>query len=130
MELCSEAPYYDNDYLSEITFWVNKKEICTYLSEGDYGDRRGNVTPTWWSRKNTQYGKLVNILIDKTGVFINDKKVNDKINVDNLNLDKDNKITFTLGNKPTATYVGGFNLFGKCFGDHMQGIIMNVYYKS
>lgn len=129
LELCSEAPYYDNDYLSEITFWVNKKEICTYLSEGDYGDRRGNVTPTWWSRKNTQYGKLVNILIDKTGVFINDKKVNDKINVDNLNLDKDNKVTFALGNKPTATYVGGFNLFGKCFGDHMQGIIMNVYYK-
>lgn len=130
LELCSEAPYYNNDFLSEITFWINQKEVCTYISLGDYGDRRGNLTPTWWSRRNTQYGKLVNVLIDKTGVYLNDKLVNDKIFVDDLGLDKDNKIVFAFGNKSTATYVGGFNLFGKNFGDYAQEIIFNVYYKE
>ena len=33
-----------------------------------------------------------------------------------------------LGNKPDAKYIGGFNLFGKEFGDYAQDIILNVEY--
>ncbi len=128
IEICSEAPYYDNNYKSEITFWINGKEIGTYISQGDYGDRRGKLNPKWWSDHNTQYGKIVTISIDDC-VYIDGVLINNKIKIDDLNLEKENKISIKFGNKKTATYPGGFNIFGKNFGDYSQDIILKLYYK-
>ena len=52
-----------------------------------------------------------------------------KITLKSLSLEKDNKIVFAFGNKSTSNHIGGFNLFGKGFGDYAQGIIANIYYK-
>ena len=129
LELCSEASYYDNDYKSDITFWVNGKEIATYLSLGDYGDRRGLLTPNWWTSRNTQYGKMVNLTINSKGVYLNNKIVTEKIKVQNLELEKGNKIALSLGNKQGCEHPGGFNLFGKGFGDYPQDIILKIIYE-
>ncbi|RYG19288.1 ArsR family transcriptional regulator, partial [bacterium] len=36
MEVGSEAPGYENDYPSDLTVWVNGKEVGTWCSPGDY----------------------------------------------------------------------------------------------
>ena len=44
--------------------------------------------------------------------------------------DFDNTDTFVLriGNKPDARYKGGFNIFGKGFGDYQQDIRVEMAY--
>ena len=129
LELCSEASYYDNDYKSDITFWINGKEVATYLSLGDYGDRRGMLTPSWWSSRNTQYGKLVSLKVNDSGVFLNEKLVTGKITLKDLQLDSGNKISLAFGNKEGCEHDGGFNLFGRKFGDYPQDIVLKIYYE-
>lgn len=127
LEICSEAPYFDNDYMSDITFWINNKEVYTYLSEGDYGDHRGKLNPDWWPKTNTQYGKLITITITPEEVLFNGKHVDSKVRLKDLNLQKGNKVILTLGNKDICLHPGGFNIFGQGFGDHQQDI--NLIFK-
>lgn len=129
LELCSEAPYYNNDYLSDITFWINDKEIMTYTSSGDYGDHIGRFNPKWWPSRNTQYGRLLTIQVNQEGVYSNGKLVNHKININDLDLNKSNKISLKIGNKPIALNIGGFNIFGKSFGDYDQDIELTLSYE-
>lgn len=129
LEICSEAPYFNNNYYSDITFWINGVELCTYLSTGDYGDRRGRLNPEWWPNVNTQYGKLVSLVVTDNGVMLNGIDVNQKINVDSLELDKHDSIKVTFGNKGTSTHIGGMNIFGSCFGDYEQDIVLKIDYE-
>ncbi len=130
LEICSEFPFYDNQHKSDITFWINGKAITTYTCEGDYGDRRGTLNPEWWPNHSTQYGKLVNILVNKEGVFINGTKQTSKIKINDLNLTNGNKISIKFGNENTAEYPGGFNVFGKEFGDYPQDIVLQIQYQE
>ncbi|MBO4963068.1 MAG: helix-turn-helix domain-containing protein [Clostridia bacterium] len=130
LELCSETNGYNADYPSDITFSINGVELCTYLSLGDYGDHYGKYTPPWWYIESTKYGVLTNISIRSNGVYLNEKLVNKKINLDNLNLTNDTKILFTLQVKENAEHVGGFNIFGEKFGDYNQAIVFNALYKK
>jgi len=125
LEICSECPNYNNHWKSDITFWINNIELCTYRSPGDYGDRRGILNPSWWPEKMTQYGMLKKIRVDKEGTWLDEILVSD-VTVDDLNtLDKD-FISLKIGIKDTSKYVGGINLFGKQFGDHNQDIIVQI----
>ena len=47
LEICSETLYSRNDWPSDITFWINDKEITTWTSPGDFGGRRGKYTPDY-----------------------------------------------------------------------------------
>ncbi len=40
------------------------------------------------------------------------------------------RIELKFGNKPTATNLGGFNVFGKRFGDYPQDISLALSYDS
>lgn len=126
LELCSEAPYYNDKWPSDITFSINKKELITYTSPGDFGGRRGKYTPSYWPLTSTQFGKLIRITINQKGVFLNDALVNNTINIDSLNLTSNNSIEFTLAVKKDAKHCGGINLFGTNFGDYPQHIIMSI----
>lgn len=130
LEICSEFPFFDNRHKSDITFWINGREIAMHTCEGDYGDRRGNLNPEWWSSLSTQYGKLVNILVDERGVSVNGVQRSAKITVGDLNLTDGNKISIRFGNKDTAEYPGGFNVFGKEFGDYPQDILLQINYRE
>ena len=37
-------------------------------------------------------------------------------------------VELCIGNKPDARHVGGFNLFGKTFGNYEQDIVMSIGY--
>lgn len=123
LEICSESPYYRNDWKSEISFAVNETEILTYTSPGDFGDRRGKLNPTWWPNKYTQYGLLLRIKIDRDGVWLNGEQCN-ALTLDDLNLGQGNRLLFSIYTKRNAKYAGGFNLFGKGFGNYEQDIVL------
>ena len=130
LEICSEAPGFNNDYPSDITFSINGIEICTFVSTGDYGDRYGRFTPSWWYPESTKYGILTNISIRSNGVFLNEKLVNKSICLNNLKLQEKNKTTFGIEVKKNAQHPGGFNIFGSKFGDYDQHIIFTATYKQ
>ena len=126
LELCSEAPFYNLNYPSDITTWINGVETSTYTCPSDYGDRTGKLTPKWWSTKLTQYGELIKFSTDKKGSYINKELIPDSPTIDQLKLKESPYISFKIGIKDDATNKGGFNIFGEKFGDYPQNIIMKI----
>lgn len=127
MELCSEAPNYRSEWESDITFWVNGEELATYLSPGDFGDRRGRLTPAWWSDYSTQYGIMKALKITRECVFLDETPVSTKT-IEKLKLDQGEYFTLRIGIKENARHQGGVNLFGEKFGDYGQGLVFTVEY--
>lgn len=127
MEICSEAPGYQQEWKSDITVWINGVDCGTWTSPGDFGDRRGRLTRDIWPSDGTQYGKLVNWEVKKDGCYINGELVRD-VTMDALNLMEKPYVTVRIGNKPEAEYIGGFNIFGKHFGDYEQDIVFSLEY--
>jgi predicted transcriptional regulator len=124
-ESCSEAPFYRNDWKSDITLLLNDVEIGTWTCPGDFGGRNGKVNPKWWPKELTQYGILTNWEVNKTGSYIDEIKISNIV-VDNLKLKETNYISIKIGVKKDAKYVGGINLFGKHFGDYAQDIVVSI----
>ncbi|MDQ6423150.1 winged helix-turn-helix transcriptional regulator [Paenibacillus sp. LHD-117] len=129
LEICSEAPNFNNDWPSDITIWMNNVEIGTWTSPGDFGDRRGKNNPEWWHDSSTQYGLLKTFRVDKHKSTVDNSKISD-ITLQDLNMDSHSNIRFKLGVKPDAVHKGGLNLFGRGFGNYDQDIIMKLHYES
>lgn len=128
MELCSEAPGYMENWPSDITLSVNGHEITTYHSVGDFGSRRGKLTPTVWPNGQTQYGLLKVFSVHNDGVYLDQQLVNPAITIDDLHLKENPYISLRIEIKADAKHVGGINLFGEKYGDFPQGIIMDLIY--
>ena len=128
-EICSEALNYHEDWKSDITFRVNGLEVGTWQSGGDYGARRGRLNPPSWENGSTQYGVMVGIEIDENGTRINGRRYSD-IRIDEVFAQPRKYIEFEICNKENAMYIGGFNLFGKKFGDYKQDIVMGLEYRN
>lgn len=127
MEICSETAKYREDHKSDITLWINGVECATWTSPGDFGNRRGRLNPAWWLNGDTQYGLQVNWKINHEGSFVNGERVSN-VTLDRLNLPAHSYIAARIGNKRDARHIGGFNLFGKTFGDYEQDIILTMEY--
>lgn len=125
-EICSEAPYYNNDWPSDITLSINQQEIVTFTSQGDFGGRRGKYTPAFWPITSTQFGLLRTLTVAANGAYLDNKPVNDAVTFDSLRLLDGNAICFTIAIKEDARHRGGINLFGKHFGDYPQHILMRL----
>lgn len=123
-EICSETHCYNNNWPSDITVYINKIEICTFTSPGDFGGRRGKYTPEYWPVTSTQFGMLKYITINKTGIYLDNQLINKKDIFDDLHLFDGTAIQLTIGIKDDAVHKGGINLFGKNFGDYPQDIKM------
>ncbi|MEK3888249.1 ArsR/SmtB family transcription factor [Bacillus sp. FSL K6-3431] len=129
VELCSEAPYHNEDWPSDITCWINDSEIGYWTSSGDFGGERGFLTPSWWETHNTQFGVLKYWKINKKGSFIDGVKIS-SITIDDLRLQEKPYISLMLGVKKESKNQGGINLFGSKFGNYEQGIIMKINYSQ
>lgn len=127
MEICSEAPGYREGWKSDITMWVNDVECATWTSSADFGSRRGRYTPAFWPAGLSQYGMLVTWEIKTDGTYVNHNRMSD-IKISDLKLEQNPYIQMTIGNKEDAEYVGGFNIFGKTFGNYEQDILMELEY--
>lgn len=127
-EMCSEAPNYREDWKSDICLWLNGVECGTWRCPGDFGDRRGRLTPNWWKTGNTQYGLLTKWTINNNGCYINNIMISDT-NLRDIKMDNKTYLSVRFGNKEDAEYIGGLNIFGRAFGDYEQDIVMIIEYK-
>ncbi len=127
MEICSEAPLHNNNWPSDITMWINNREVGTWTSPGDFGGERGRMTPAWWDSKDTQFGLLKRWLLNKNGAYIDGHPLA-ALTLPDLNVATAPVIVVRLGVKPDALHVGGLNLFGRTFGNYPQDLTLRLEY--
>lgn len=127
MEISSEAPGIDNNWPSDISFYINDTLLGVWTSPGDYGEVRGMLTPDWWPSNWNQYGMLKLLVINHRGTYIDGLKISD-VTTNTLKLDFTSNIRFRLAVEEDAAHVGGLTLFGKSFGNYSQDIQVNINY--
>lgn len=127
MEICSECPDFDNDYPSDITVWVNGVEIGTWASPGDFGGKRGRLNPSWWNDHGTQYGALKVFSISADGAYVDGLPAS-KVTIRDAMVVPHQPVTVRIGVKPDARHPGGFNLFGRSFGNYQQDLLLRLHY--
>jgi len=130
LEICSETLGYQNDWKSDITFSLNGIELLTWTSPGDFGGRRGLLNPDWWDDIGTQYGYLKKVSLTEDGVYLDGTLVNQNITLMRFDLNKCEKLLLKIENKKDAKYKGGFNIFGKSFGDFPQDIVLMIMFEK
>jgi len=126
-EICSEAPLHNNAWPSDITLWLNGREVGTWTSPSDFGGQRGRLTPSWWDTKDTQYGLLKRWLITNDGAFIDGMPLS-SLTLRDLDLANERLVTVRLGVKTDTLHVGGINLFGHTFGNYAQDVVLRLEY--
>lgn len=126
-EISSEAPGIDNNWPSDISFYINDTLVGTWTSPGDYGDVRGMFTPEWWPQNWNQYGLLKLLVINHKGTFIDGLKISD-VTTSELNLDYTSTIRFRISVEEGSAHVGGLTIFGKSFGNYDQDIVVSINY--
>ncbi len=128
MEISSEAPGVNEDWPSDITFHLNGVELGTWTSPGDYGERRGNLTPAWWPNDINQYGLLKRVKINKSGTFMDGTPLS-SVTLDQIS-PSSKEWKFRIGVRSDAQHVGGMTLFGSGFGNYNQDILFRLYYRD
>ncbi|MDE1993148.1 MAG: transcriptional regulator, partial [Rhizobiaceae bacterium] len=126
-ELSSETPATNSNWPSDISIWVNGTKAGHWTSPGDFGDRRGLYSPSWWKLSGSKYGKLKTWSIDDQGTWIDGTMVSSQT-ITSLGLHDHHSIRFRIGIDDTAGNPGGLNIFGKGFGDFDQDIVMSLYF--
>jgi predicted transcriptional regulator len=125
MELSSEVPGTATDWPSDITFSVNQIDVGNWTSPGDYGDKRGVYTPSWWKLKGSQYGKLKTVRVTGDGTYIDGVKMS-PVSLKDLDLGVHRSIRLRIAVKEDARHPGGLNIFGRGFGNYDQDIVMRL----
>lgn len=126
-ELSSEAPGIDNNWPSDISFYINDTKIGMWTSPGDFGDVRGMFTPQWWPQNWNQYGLLKLLVINDYGTYIDGLKISD-VSTLSLHLDYNSDIRLRLAVENDSEHVGGITLYGKSFGNYDQDIRVAINY--
>ncbi|WP_138754709.1 ArsR/SmtB family transcription factor [Paenibacillus sinopodophylli] len=126
LEICSEAPHYNENWPSDLSFYLNDICLGVWTCPGDFGAVRGVYTPDWWDL-GTQHGLLKQISIDADGAYIDGIRMSDKT-VQELAIGSNEDIRFRICAPETAVHSGGLSLFGKKFGNYDQDIQVYVAY--
>ena len=126
-ELSSEAPGIDNNWPSDISFYINDTKIGMWTSPGDFGDVHGIFTPQWWPQNWNQYGLLKLLVINDYGTYIDGLKISD-VSTLSLHLDYNSDIRLRLAVENDSEHVGGITLYGKSFGNYDQDIRVAINY--
>ena len=126
-ELSSEAPGIDNNWPSDISFYINDTKIGMWTSPGDFGDVHGMFTPQWWPQNWNQYGLLKLFVINDYGTYIDGLKISD-VSTLSLHLDYSSDIRLRLAVENDSEHVGGITLYGKSFGNYDQDIRVAINY--
>ncbi len=129
LEMSSEFPVSNNNWPSDISFFINDIDIGTWTCPGNYSDVRGKYTPSWWSSDFSQYGLLKNLRVNRFDTAIDGHKISD-IRLEDLHLTDSPFIKLRIGISPDAANSGGLTIFGSEFGNHNQNILLSVYYSE
>lgn len=128
MEISSEAPATNEHWPSDISFYLNGVLLGSWTSPGDFGDKRGKFTPSWWSDSVNQYGLFKRLRINREGTFMDGHQISD-VTLDKLSIDQ-KQWTFRISVPEDAEHVGGVTLFGTGFGNYNQDLLFRLYYSK
>lgn len=128
-EISSEYPGFNEDYPSDIHFSLNNQPLGVWISPGDYGDRKGYISPAWWPESLNQYGLLKTLIINREGTFMDGGQKLSEITIDSLSLNYNSLITFRIEVPRDTANCGGCTLFGEQFGDYNQAIRVRAFYE-
>ncbi|MBB3111828.1 putative transcriptional regulator [Paenibacillus phyllosphaerae] len=128
LELCSEAPYYNEDWPSDISFLLNDIEVGMWTCPGDFGSKRALLTPSWW-QIGTQNGLLKTLSVQESGTYLDGTRLSD-VTVQDLGIVRGEDFRLKLVSDEKARHCGGISLFGKQFGNYNQDIVVHVHYKD
>jgi len=126
-ELSSETPGTNQNWLSDISLWINNVEVGCWTSPGDYGDRRGKYTPPWWKLEGSQYGLLKNWSVTPEGSFVDGVKISG-VTLADLDLPSHHSVKVRIGVKEEAEHLGGINIFGRGFGNYGQDLVLRLLF--
>ena len=130
-EISSECPENNEDYPSDIYFEINQIPLGKWISPGDYGARKGMLSPFWWSELLNQYGLLKTLIINQDGTFIDGTHNRiSQTTIRDLNIDYNSNINFKFSVPKDTANCGGMTLFGEDFGDYSQNIVVKAYYEN
>lgn len=127
LEICSEAPEYNEHWPSDISFFLNGVALGTWTCPGDFGGRRGVYTPAWWNL-GTQFGLLKTISVRREGTFLDGVRISDVTPAD-LGIVVGRDIVLRIENGESAVHAGGISLFGRKFGNYDQDIEVTIVYE-
>lgn len=127
-EISSECPGYNEDYPSDIYFSINGIPLGFWVSPGDFGERKGYITPQWWPDTLNQYGLLKTLIINSEGTFIDGGNQISSVTIGDLNIDYSSLIVLRFEVPKDTPNCGGCTLFGEDFGDHNQAIRVKTFY--
>lgn len=127
MEIGSEAPGSNDNYPSDLYFYLNGIEIGYWTSPGDFGDTRGTFNPDWWPPHLNQYGMLKLIRINNEGSFIDGCRISD-VTLDDIQLDYKSELTFRIAVTDKHVNKRGLTIYGKHFGNYSQDLLTRVLY--
>jgi len=125
-ELSSETPGTNPQWRSDITLWVNGVEIGTWISPGDFGDKRGTYTPEWWKLEGSQYGLNKVWSVSAEGSYVDGMQVS-PVTISDLKLSEHHSVKVKIGIRDDAQHVGGLNIFGRGFGNYDQDIVLRMF---
>lgn len=128
-EISSEASGTENDWPSRIVFSLNGIELGSWVSPGDYGDRRGRQNPDWWFDFLNQYGLLKVLSITTTGCYMDDEKIS-SVTIDDLQIDSQSVMKFRFEVPAGTSLSHGLTLYGQGFGDYNQHIRLVIQYRK
>ncbi|AEI44616.1 ArsR/SmtB family transcription factor [Paenibacillus mucilaginosus] len=129
MELSSEAPGYNNNYPSDIFFYLNGHEIGSWTCPGDFGDVRGKYNPDWWPPHVNQYGMLKLIRITEDGSYIDGCRISD-VTLAQIGIDDKSDLQFRIEVGEKSRNRKGLTLYGKHFGNYKQDLLVRVLYSE
>lgn len=125
-EIGSEAPYYNDDWPSDIHFSVNGMDIGYWQSPGDIGGIKYSGNPIWWPPHLNQYGFLKLLRINNNGSFIDGRKISD-INIFQILHNREEEpfiLRFSVHSE--SENPRGLTLYGQNFGRYDQGILARI----
>jgi predicted transcriptional regulator len=116
-EGCSQHLFFDKNWASDITLWINGCEVETITTEIEDTKSNGKNTPDWWPKNKSQHGEILTWKIEKNSPAYQCM----------LNLPPGTAHEFTFGIKSDASNSRGLMIFGNDFGSHSQDIVVELF---
>ena len=129
-EISSKSAVGFGECPSDIYFSLNDVPIGKWTSPGDFGFRRGIISPLWWPSDLNQFGRLQSVVVGETGTFTDGVRRISDVTIHDLHIDSNTAINFTFTVPEDSANSGGLTIFGESFGDYSQNIRMRMYYEE
>ncbi|MGG4146544.1 ArsR family transcriptional regulator [Paenibacillus algorifonticola] len=127
LEIGSEAPQINENWPSDIRFFINGLYVGEWTSPGDFGRVRGRLSPDWWRGDVNQYGLLKVLRLNENGTFIDGLQISE-LTIHDLDWESP-FLTLRISAEESVPGRGGLTLYGKGFGNYNQDIRIRTYYE-